>query len=100
MKSPIEQQIIDGAYYWDTIGPNWFRLLLAKPEKVDRGNVLGHVRMEYGHADTYYIAVRHLPYYLATGSADKGAFDSPEQARQWVEQGVVENWIGRVEVAQ
>ena len=72
-RSPIEQQIIDGLYYWDQIGPDWFRLL----ERRDQ-DVVGTVRRQHAYGDVY-------EWHAVVPHAGTKRFAELSEARIWVE---------------
>jgi len=84
-QSPIQQQIIDGVFYWDSIGPDWNRLLERETQ-----DVIGHYRREY--SDSLWRAVANTRYHASTGARDQRTFATAEQAREWIEQNAKDNW--------
>lgn len=86
-KSPIEQEIIDGLFYWDNISPTWFRLVERKTM-----DVVGHYKC---HDIGYFLvtAVAHQRYYHTSGMADQQGFQSAESAREWIEQNAKDHWL-------
>lgn len=78
MKSPIEQEIIDGKYYWDKIGSNWYRLL-ERPGM----EVIGHYR-DWGTQGHWMATIRIIERNVRT-ERTKLCY-TPEEARQWIEQ--------------
>lgn len=87
-RSTIEQELIDGLYYWDTIGPEWERLIERKSNDVP-----GHMKPEVTALGKRWIAVRRFPNYQANGKADQRAFDTREASKQWIEDGVKFYWL-------
>jgi len=82
--SVIEQNIIDGVFYWDNIASNWFRLVHRASM-----DVVGHYREQYSVYHNW-LAVRHGWNYQANGKADQHGFNDAEQARAWIEQAAKE----------
>lgn len=79
--SSISQQIIDGLFYWDSIAPNWFRLI-HRPSM----DVVGHCKeISYRTLSSDWLAVRHAWNYQANGKADQQSFHTEAEARQWIE---------------
>lgn len=76
MRSPIEQEIIDGVCYWGPIGNRWYRLI----DKVSQ-DVLGHYRFELG-------ANRSLDRWNAVinSTSSRASFPTESEAREFIEQ--------------
>jgi hypothetical protein len=90
MRSPIEQEIIDGKYYWDNISPTWLRLI----EKASM-EVVGHYKIEnsVGLGACCITAVRHARHHIATGSRGQQRFQTSADARYWIEQNAKDHWL-------
>ena len=87
--SVIQQQIIDGLFYWDNIAPEWLRLIHRASQ-----DVVGHYKREHFGLHKY-VAVRHGWNYQANGKADQRGFQTEEQARAWVEEQAKEWEVAR-----
>ncbi len=86
--SPISQELIDGLYYWDKIGPNWYRLI----ERANR-DVLGHYLREDNWRTTRWIAVTHARYSYANGKSDQRGYTTEAEAKRAIEQHAKDVWI-------
>jgi|SRR5579872_309106 len=87
--SPIEQQIIDGRMYWDTIGSkDWMRLIWRNVTSPIDSQVVGHYKK-----DTCYFGSIDCPAFVATINAvgfitqhkSQRIFDSEVDAKYFVE---------------
>jgi hypothetical protein len=81
MTSPIQQQIIDGLFYWDTFGNERYRLLERATQ-----DVVGHYRREDGWQTTRWVAVCHARDYHATAKRTQRTFATAKEAKRWIEQ--------------
>jgi hypothetical protein len=87
MTSPIQQEIIDGLFYWDLIGQDWHRLLHRKSQ-----DVVGHYRPNHFPTDRW-VAVRHAPGYQSNGKRSHRIVNTADEARLLIETNAKEYWL-------
>lgn len=85
-RSVIEQEIIDGRFCWDTIGPDWHRLL-AMPSR----DVVGTYRPGLGHGQ--WVAI-----YDPAGKSETKGHRGHQRARRWLEARARGEWMKREDV--
>ena len=82
-RSVIEQRIIDGSYYWDQIGMNWYRLLfLPIPNNPGNPVVVGTVKHQGGFSTLWdvYLNSHSLDHPVANSTSLDAAKDCLERA--------------------
>ncbi len=81
MRSPIEQQLIDGKMYWDAITPQTWMRLVELPSR----DVIGHYKFEYGWAPRWVATLNDFQTWQPTTRE----FKTAEEAREWIESSYV-----------
>lgn len=86
--SPIEQEIIDGLFYWDNLSPVWFRLIERHTH-----NVVGHSRIDNFSTDKHHVVTLLKKPTETPGPLLLTSYNVPNNGSREVEKYCKEHWL-------